>query len=358
MSNQLVELVSTVRNFQSQPTATSSSSSTKKLTTIGITTNGTLLSAAYLRDLKAAGLDSINISLDTLNPTKFAAITRRDSQRLNNVLSSIYTSLSLGLKVKVNCVLMKGTNEDELPAFVQLSREFPLDVRFIELMPFAGNEWSRGKFISYSDALLTIQGAGYDIQPANTVISTHQNSPNRSTLIIAKNDQKSVVDDIHDTTKWFHIAGHSGRVGFITSMTDAFCTGCNRLRVTADGHLKVCLFGDESLSLRDHIRQLPSLSLENIQTEEKKNHSSDSNMEVSGTSNCNGEKNVNESSSSTYDPIISVSSLRDRLSSADVQSLSDAIGAAVFQKKAALGGRTSPEDIANSTNRPMILIGG
>jgi len=373
LSNQLIELVSTVRNFQSRSTnttttTTSSSSSSlingskKPPTTIGITTNGTLLSAAYLRDLKDAGLDSINISLDTLNPTKFASITRRDSQRLNNVLSSIYTSLSLGLKVKVNCVLMKGTNEDELPAFVELSREFPLDVRFIELMPFAGNEWSRGKFMSYSEALLTIQGAGYDIQPTSPIVSSIRNG-NRSI------SNESVVDDVddsdvHDTTKWYHVSGHSGRVGFITSMTDDFCTGCNRLRITADGHLKVCLFGDESLSLRDHIRRIPSLSVsENIQLPLKSDLSSTTASTT--TIKCNERKSELSVSPTTSDSSIrddpmktTVMPLRDRLTSVEVHSLCDVIGAAVFQKKAKLGGKMSPEDIASNTDRPMILIGG
>lgn len=340
LSNQLIELISTVRNFLSR--SSSLSPLTNKKVTIGMTTNGTLLNASYLRDLKDAGLDSINISLDTLDPTKFAAITRRDSKRLHNVLSSIYTSLSLGLKVKVNCVLMKGTNEDELPAFVQLSRELPLDVRFIELMPFAGNDWSRGKFISYSDALLTLQGAGYDMQPYSFNSSNQKQSEgsvedDKGTISTATSSSDTHdMHDVHDTTKWYSNTGHGGRVGFITSMTNDFCTNCNRLRVTADGRLKVCLFGDESLSLRDHIRQLPSM----IKSQQN---------EVTDPSQ------VVDTASST---ITSSLSLREQLTSTEIDNLRVSIGTAVFLKEAKFGGRESPEDLAHNTYRPMILIGG
>ena len=138
VSNQLTELISHARSCN--------------IENIGITSNGLLLKER-LDSLMASGLTSVNISLDTLCDTKFAAITRRDKKGLYRVLSSIYTSISKGLPVKINCVLFRGLNDDEIADFVQLTKDVKIDVRFIELMPFDGNDWDPKKFISYLEVI-------------------------------------------------------------------------------------------------------------------------------------------------------------------------------------------------------------
>ena len=131
------------------------------LKSIGITTNGLVL-ARRLNDLHAAGLDRINISLDTLIPAKFELISRR--RGLHLVLKSIDAALALQYRpLKINCVLMKGLNDDELADFVQLTKDRCVDVRFIEFMPFSGNKWGRGKFVPYQHMLATIRRRWPDI---------------------------------------------------------------------------------------------------------------------------------------------------------------------------------------------------
>lgn len=193
--------------------------------TLAITTNGLLLPKKLPR-LQAAGVNLLNISLDTLDAHKFEQITRR--RGFDRVLDAIEDAVQLGYDpVKVNCVVMRGINDDELEAFVALTEERPIEVRFIEYMPFQGNGWNDAKFIPYSEMLGRLE--------------------NRFTLI-------RCADGPTDTSKTFQVPGFQGRVGFITSMSDEFCSSCNRLRLTADGALKVCLFGNAEVSLRDLIR--------------------------------------------------------------------------------------------------------
>lgn len=213
ISNQLVELISYVRNLQpAQSSSSSSSPAPLSRRTIGITTNGVLLTPSYLRSLTDAGLDSINISLDTLDPTRFGQITRRDEKQLYSVMSAIYRALDIGLQVKINCVLMRGTNDHELGDFLQaFTRELNLSVRFIELMPFDGNEWTRDKYIPYSEALTLLRGQGFPLEKlshSKEKVSDLSHGP---------------LEDKHDTTKWYKVEGHVGRVGFITSMSEHFC---------------------------------------------------------------------------------------------------------------------------------------
>jgi GTP 3',8-cyclase / cyclic pyranopterin monophosphate synthase len=122
------------------------------ITSIGITSNGLILKE-QLDGLIKAGLTSVNISLDTLEDTKFAAITRRDKKNIFRVLSSVYTAVSLGLPVKINCVMMRGTNDSEFVDFVNLTKAVKVDCRFIELMPFDGNHWDPKTFIAYGEAI-------------------------------------------------------------------------------------------------------------------------------------------------------------------------------------------------------------
>jgi cyclic pyranopterin phosphate synthase len=119
---------------------------------IGITSNGLILSN-QLDNLVAAGLNSVNISLDTLIAEKFGDITRRESKNLYKVLSSIYSSLGKGLNVKINCVLMRGINCDEISSFVALTKNENIDVRFIELMPFDDNNFNPSTLVTYIEAI-------------------------------------------------------------------------------------------------------------------------------------------------------------------------------------------------------------
>ncbi|XP_058589807.1 molybdenum cofactor biosynthesis protein 1 isoform X2 [Neofelis nebulosa] len=196
------------------------------LRTIGITTNGINL-ARLLPQLQKAGLSAINISLDTLVPAKFEFIVRRKG--FHKVMEGIYKAIELGYSpVKVNCVVMRGLNEDELLDFVALTEGLPLDVRFIEYMPFDGNKWNFKKMVSYKEMLDTLRQQWPELE--------------------------KLPEEESSTAKAFKVPGFRGQVSFITSMSEHFCGTCNRLRITADGNLKVCLFGNSEVSLRDHLR--------------------------------------------------------------------------------------------------------
>jgi GTP 3',8-cyclase / cyclic pyranopterin monophosphate synthase len=122
--------------------------------------------------------------------------------------------------LKINCVVMRGLNDDEIFNFIEMTKNKNLDIRFIEYMPFDGNKWNTKKMVSFKD-LLKIVASKYAIESIDRL-----------------------PDDANDTSKAFKINGYKGQFGFITSMTDHFCNTCNRLRLTADGNLKVCLFGN------------------------------------------------------------------------------------------------------------------
>ena len=200
-------------------------SSLPGLKTLAITTNG-LLIKRKLHKLRAAGLDVINLSLDTLRRDRFEAITRRDG--LGLVLEAIDVMLKSGYDpVKINCVVMRDVNEDELVDFVGLTRDKSIEVRFIEFMPFDDNRWSGEKLVPYEEMLRIIRQV-YPLEP--------------------------IACGPESTAKLYGVPGFCGRVGFITSMTEDFCEGCDRLRITADGNLKVCLFGRAEVSLRNAMR--------------------------------------------------------------------------------------------------------
>ncbi|NXC45305.1 MOCS1 protein, partial [Penelope pileata] len=238
------------------------------LKTIAVTTNGINL-ARLLPRLKEAGLTAINISLDTLVPAKFEFIVRRKG--FHKVMEGIHKATELGYRpVKVNCVVMRGFNEDELLNFVDFTKDLPLDVRFIEYMPFDGNKWNFKKMVSYKEMLDTIKQRWPELEKLPCEASS--------------------------TAKSYKVPHFQGQISFITSMSEHFCGSCNRLRITADGNLKVCLFGSAEVSLRDHLR-----------------------------------------------------------SGASEEELVQVIGAAVSRKKKQHAGMFN---IAQMKNRPMILIGG
>lgn len=180
------------------------------LETVGITTNGLVLTK-QLVGFQRAGLDLINISLDTLNVKKFEEITRR--RGWERVIAGIDLAIQLGYKPKINCVVMKNFNENEICDFVEMTKDKNVDIRFIEYMPFSGNKWHTDKMISFKEMLNEI----------------HKKYP----------DFKALPNGLNDTSKAYQVPGYVGQVGFITSMTEHFCGSCNRLRVTADGNLKV-----------------------------------------------------------------------------------------------------------------------
>ncbi|KAL4788569.1 hypothetical protein BJX76DRAFT_344713 [Aspergillus varians] len=196
-----------------------------------LTTNGISLHRK-LDPMVEAGLTGVNLSLDTLDPFQFQIMTRRKG--FEAVMKSIDRILELnktgaGIKLKINCVVMRGLNEREIIPFVEMGRDSAIEVRFIEYMPFDGNKWSEGKMVSYQEMLALIR----EKYPTLEKVTDHKN----------------------DTSKTYRVPGFQGRIGFITSMTHNFCGTCNRLRITGDGNLKVCLFGNSEVSLRDIIRQ-------------------------------------------------------------------------------------------------------
>jgi len=196
--------------------------------TLGMTTNGTLLreKAAALRE---AGLSatSLNVSLDTLRPERFAQIAGQD--RLAEVMAGLDAALAAGFApVKMNVVVMAGANDDELCDFVELARARPLHVRFIEYLPFKDNGWEGAAVMPYRAMVETI-GRCYDLRPR-------------------------LQPGTHRVAKEYVISGLAGRIGFISALSEDFCRECNRLRLTADGAMKTCLFHASEVSLRDLMR--------------------------------------------------------------------------------------------------------
>jgi len=193
---------------------------------ICMTTNGIALGRS-LPALRSAGMDKLNISLDTLNRDKFKRLTRRDG--LTKVWDAIDRAIELGFSpVKVNVVVMRGTNDAEVIDFARLSMTMPIDVRFIEYMPFDENGWSSNLMVPARELLSSLQEELPGLQRIET--------------------------DANDVARTWAYPGALGRVSFVSSMTEQFCGGCNRIRLTADGNLKVCLFGASEVSLRDAMR--------------------------------------------------------------------------------------------------------
>lgn len=242
------------------------------LRSIAMTTNGIGLHRRLPNMIKN-GLTHINISLDTMDPYQFEIMTRRPGHE--SVLKTIEVALnSPELKsVKVNVVVMKGLNDREVPDFVAWAKDKDVSVRFIEFMPFSGNKWSKNKMVPSSELLERVRERFPTIDKA--------------------------PPELNETARSWQIPGHKGSLGFISSMSDHFCATCNRLRLTADGQIKVCLFDAKEVSLRDIMR--------------------------------NG---------GTDEDLLKI------------------IGVAVQGKHAKHGGIENVENIDVITNRPMILIGG
>ncbi|MBV8748121.1 MAG: GTP 3',8-cyclase MoaA [Candidatus Eremiobacteraeota bacterium] len=194
---------------------------------IALSTNGLLL-AEQAPALAAAGLHRVNVSLDTLDEERFTAIARRPG--LAQTLAGIDAALAHGLTpVKLNCVLMRGTNDDELEAFAALTRERAVHVRFIEVMPVEENvELQRDAWVSSDEVLARLRALG----ALREVPNPHGNGPART----------------------FAYDGAPGTVGVISPLAHDYCERCNRVRLTADGRLRLCLFGDNHIDLRTPLR--------------------------------------------------------------------------------------------------------
>jgi len=243
---------------------------------LGITTNAVRL-PRYIPTLQRNGIREVNVSLDTLVPVKFQFIARRDAKNFHVVHNTICELADNPFfRLKVNCVVLKGVNDDEILDFVELTRTLPLDVRFIEFMPFSGNKWEEGKMVPKAKMLEKMtEKFGESLRPVRT--------------------------DRASTAKMWQVDGYAGRVGIISSMTDEFCGGCNRVRLTADGSIMNCLFGNDEFPVRDALR-----------------------------------------------------------SGATTAELMDIVQSAADAKHARLGGREDMHDLnsAEALNRPMVRIGG
>lgn len=207
------------------PNLVSILSSIEGLKTIAMTTNATLL-AENAQRLKDAGISQLNISIDSLQRERFQSLTGRDD--LQRVLNGLEAARRIGFdSIKLNVVAIAGVNEDEVLDFVELVKDTNINVRFIEFMPFRDNNWQVDRVLTYAEMLTKISER-YQLTPLET-------------------EPGAVARD-------YAINGHTGTVSFVTSMTESFCSSCNRLRLTADGSVKSCLFFPAEVNLRDRLR--------------------------------------------------------------------------------------------------------
>ena len=196
---------------------------------IALSTNAVLL-APVARRLRDAGVSRVNISLDSLRPERADAIARRPGT-LARVLEGLDAAHAVGFDpIKINVVLMRGENDDEVAEFAELSRTRPLHVRFIEVMPTESNlELSAAGFLSCDEALARVR----EVDALEPVQGPPGNGP----------------------ATYFSFPGAQGTIGVITPMSHNFCDRCNRMRLTADGQLRPCLFGTIQTPLRDALRR-------------------------------------------------------------------------------------------------------
>ena len=203
-------------------------SRTPGIETIGLTTNGILLEE-LAAPLRAAGLRSVNISLDTLDPEKFRKITRWGN--LDRVLAGLEASARAGLRVKLNAVVSRGTNDrEDVIALARYTLEQPWQVRFIEQMPFGNNAAFQSKSIVAEEQLHAVLAEAYG--PLELV--NHGRLDGEARL--------------------YRIAGAKGSIGFISPVSKPFCADCNRMRLTAEGILRLCLLRDNEVDLRPLLR--------------------------------------------------------------------------------------------------------
>lgn len=200
---------------------------------LSLTTNGILVDK-YIDAIQNAGITSINVSLDSLKQNRTIAISRRDYHE--RILSNIQLLIDRGFKVKINVVLIRGVNDDEIIDFIEWSRIKPVHIRFIEFMPFDGNNWNMEKTVAFAEVInIAISQYG------DKAIYKKQDAPN-------------------DTTRHYSIEKALGTFGIISTVTNPFCDTCNRVRLTADGKIKNCLFSNIETDLLTTFRNGESLT--------------------------------------------------------------------------------------------------
>ncbi len=195
---------------------------------LGITTNGILVDR-FIDLFKECNVRSVNLSLDTLQRGKMERVTRRDF--FDKIMSNIELLRDEGFHVKVNVVVMRGTNDDEITDFIEWTRNEPIHVRFIEFMPFGGNNWDWNQGVSLDEIL------------------------SRTTERFGAFGFERINDRPNDTSKNYRLKEGKGTFAVISSVTNPFCDTCNRIRLTADGKLRNCLFSDAETDLLSTYRK-------------------------------------------------------------------------------------------------------
>lgn len=197
-----------------------------------LTTNGILVHD-FIDTFKEAGISTLNVSIDSLQKDKFNEITRR------NYFDKLWENLELlesnGFELKLNVVVIKGFNDNEIIDFIELMKDKKIQIRFIEFMPFDGNQWNKEKLVSYAEIMEQVENFY-----SNEKVVRLQDKPN-------------------DTSKNYKIESYKGNFSVISSVTNPFCSTCNRIRLTADGKLKNCLFSNSETSLLENLRMGKSI---------------------------------------------------------------------------------------------------
>lgn len=191
---------------------------------LAITTNGVFVNE-FIETFKEAGLKSVNVSLDSLIKEKYFSITQRD--KFDRVTDNIKLLVANDFHVKVNVVVMKDVNDSEILEFIQWTKDVPVHIRFIEFMPFTGNKWSSEKVFSHKQIL---------------------------NIISSKYHYIKLLNEKNDTAKKYFVPKHKGSFAIISTMSEPFCNGCNRMRLTSDGKMYNCLFAKTGTDLLTTLR--------------------------------------------------------------------------------------------------------
>ena len=194
---------------------------------LSMTTNAVIVDR-YIDLLKQCNIKNLNVSLDSLQAEKFNTITRRNN--FEKVYTNLFLLIKEGFNVKINAVLIKGFNDDEIVDFINFTKTHNISVRFIEFMPFDGNRWDKSKMMSYAEVMEKVNYA-FD-----------------------ENEIIRLKDAKNDTSKNYKIKDYKGSFGIISSITNPFCDSCNRIRLTANGQIKNCLFSATESDLLTPLR--------------------------------------------------------------------------------------------------------